>query len=73
MNECPHRAYVKVAMRKNFDLKESVEAAVSEKWFCQHPFHGVVLELGDSLADVEEVCSSCALPRLQEDLTREKV
>ena len=49
-------------MRKNFDLKEAAEIAMSEKWFCKHPFHGVSIEMGDSISDVEEICASCTLP-----------
>ncbi len=30
-------------------------------WYCGHPFHGIRVELGDSLPRVQERCRKCAL------------
>jgi hypothetical protein len=60
---CPYLKREKVAFRESLDLSRPAPMHVAVTWNCEHPFHGIRLELGDARADVEKQCGLCSLPR----------
>jgi hypothetical protein len=64
---CPYRACEKTAFRTSLDLSEAAPVRVIVTWYCEHPFHGLRLELGDARSDVESLCAACSLPRPEPD------
>jgi hypothetical protein len=59
---CPYLTRETTACRSSLDLSAPAEYEVISTWFCRHPFHGIRLELGDALVDVERHCAACSLP-----------
>ena len=64
---CPYLTCEKATIRTNLDLSEPAQLMVIVTWYCEHPFHGIRLELGDARADVERHCSICTLPQPESD------
>jgi len=64
---CPYLVYEKSAFRGSLDLTAPAQADVVVTWYCEHPFHGLRLELGDARSEVEKHCAACSLPRRQPD------
>ena len=64
---CPYLACEKKALRGSLDLTDAPPITIILTWYCQHPFHGMRLELGDARGDVEEHCEVCSLPRPDPD------
>ena len=60
---CPFLRCEKMAFRGSLDLSRTASPTVIVTWYCEHPFHGIRLELGDARADVEKLCAACSLPR----------
>ena len=59
---CPYLVRETTAYRGNLDLSAPAKYEVTSTWYCRHPFHGIRLELGDALVDVERHCAACTLP-----------
>ena len=64
---CPYLAFEKTAFRESLDLSVASQLIVTVTWYCEHPFHGIRLELGDARAEVEKLCAGCSLPRPRPD------
>ena len=62
---CPHLVREKTAFRESLDLSGDAPFRVIVTWYCEHPFHGIRLELGDARAEVERHCAVCSLPRAE--------
>jgi hypothetical protein len=60
---CPYLARETTAFRESLDLSREAPFRVVVTWYCEHPFHGIRLELGDARAEVERHCAVCSLPR----------
>ena len=60
---CPYLVQEKTAFRGNLDLSSPASVRVIVTWYCEHPFHGMRLELGDARVAVEQQCAACPLPR----------
>ncbi len=60
---CPYRVCEKTAFRSTLDLSKAAKQIVVCTWYCEHPFHGLRLELGDARSDMEKQCAVCPLPR----------
>jgi hypothetical protein len=60
---CPHLTCEKKAFRGILDLTDAPRLKVILTWYCEHPFHGIRLELGDARGDMETLCAACSLPR----------
>ena len=60
---CPYLTCEKTAFRASLDLSAAAKVNIIVTWYCQHPFHGMPLELGDARGDVEQQCAACPLPR----------
>ena len=68
--DCPYLRRETTGFRPvSLDLTEPAQLIVSHTWYCAHPFHGLRVELGDALLNVEQLCSACVLPheRPEED------
>jgi hypothetical protein len=64
---CQYLTRETTAFRASLDLTEGAPVSIVVTWYCRHPFHGMPLELGDSLSEVEEQCAACPLPRQAPD------
>ena len=53
---CPYLVNETMAFRTTLDLSAAAKYEVVVTWYCEHPFHGIRLELGDGRADVEQHC-----------------
>jgi hypothetical protein len=62
-SRCPYLVCEKTAFRGTLDLTAAPRPMVVVKWYCEHPFHGIRLDLGDARSDTEKHCSICTLPR----------
>ncbi len=60
---CPYLVREATAYRGNLDLSAPATYEVIVTWHCEHPFHGIRLELGDARAEMEQLCAACTLPR----------
>jgi hypothetical protein len=60
---CPYLVCEKTAFRGTLDLSAPPSPIVIVSWYCEHPFHGIRLDLGDARAEVEQLCAACTLPR----------
>ena len=58
---CPYLLRETTAYRGNLDLSAPAKYEVTVTWYCEHPFHGIRLELGDAGCDVESHCAACTL------------
>lgn len=59
---CPYLSHERAAFRESLDLSRPSPMSTVVTWYCEHPFHGIRLELGDTLAEVERRCGACTLP-----------
>jgi hypothetical protein len=64
---CPYLTCQKTAFRTSLDLSSPAEVRVIVTWYCEHPFHGLRLELGDARVAVEQQCAACPLPRTSDE------
>jgi hypothetical protein len=64
--DCPYLVRETITYRESLDLSRPAATRVVVTWHCSHPFHGIRLDLGDSLAEIEELCAICTLPRAEE-------
>ena len=64
---CPYLVRERTAFRESLDLSREAPFQVVVNWYCEHPFHGLRLDLGDARANVEQHCAACSLPRPQSD------
>jgi hypothetical protein len=60
--DCPYLVRETIAYRESLDLSRAAPTTVVVTWFCEHPFHGIRLDLGNGRAAVEERCAVCSLP-----------
>jgi len=60
---CPYLTCEKMAFQGTLDLTRPTKLTVIVTWYCEHPFHGIRLELGDARGDMETLCAACSLPR----------
>jgi hypothetical protein len=66
-SDCPYLKCVRTAYRESPDLTQADSMIVVLTWYCEHPFHGILLELGDARLAVERHCAACSLPRPEPD------
>ena len=71
-SRCPYLVRERTMYRENLDVSRSAPMTVVITWYCEHPFHGIRMELGDARAAAEGHCGSCALPRPQLIATEEQ-
>jgi hypothetical protein len=64
--DCPYLLRETITYRESLDLSRPAATRGAVTWHCSHPFHGIRLELGDSLAEIEESCAACTLPPAEE-------
>jgi len=64
---CPYLVCEKTAFRGTLDLTAEPRPIVVVRWYCEHPFHGIRLDLGDARSDTENHCAACTLPRPEAD------
>ena len=62
-SHCPYLTCEKSTFRESLDLTEPDSMRIVLTWYCEHPFHGVALELGDARLAMERRCAACSLPR----------
>lgn len=60
---CQYLACERTAVRASLDLSRAAPMIITVTWYCEHPFHGIRLELGDARREMEEHCAACSLPR----------
>ena len=65
--DCPFLVRETVAYRESLNLSRVAPTTIIVTWSCEHPFHGIRLDLGDARADMEQHCAACTLPRPQSD------
>ena len=59
---CPYLKRERTAWRESLDLSRPAPMAAVITWYCEHPFHGIRVDLGTSWAEVERRCRLCTLP-----------
>jgi len=63
---CPYLKRERTAWRENLDLSRPAPMTAVITWYCEHPFHGIRVDLGDSRTEAERRCGLCSLPRPDE-------
>ena len=66
-SDCPYLRCERTAFRESLDLSVEAPMTVILWWSCQHPFHGIAVDLGDARLAVERHCAACSLPRSRAD------
>ena len=61
MKECKHRRTLKIARRMNLNLSGGDTPDVQVAWYCAHPFHGLVINIGETETAMQEHCAQCSL------------
>lgn len=61
MPDCPYLGKTDTGYRENLNLVGESKIIIFTTWYCKHPFHGVVLELGDAKLEADKNCGLCSL------------
>ena len=60
--DCPYLVRETIAYRESLDLSREARTLVITAWQCNHPFHGIAMDLGEAQREAERRCSQCRLP-----------